>query len=87
MREVFRAVHREELARYLQHIGILEAMEVGEIHCTNCGQLVDLENLGMILREHDHYSVFCTSDRCMLCCGPSDSETIWDDEPPDPERT
>ena len=58
------AVYNEDLDFFLKNLGILKALENGELSCFSCGSTVTKENFGCVLPEDDEIKICCDSLEC-----------------------
>ena len=60
------AVMQEDLMALLQAMKKLDDLHQGRIFCSNCGNLITLENLQMILPKGDNrYDWLCNNLKCL----------------------
>ena len=73
-REIVTAVHDNDLAEFLDSMGLLQKMESGECQCVVCTTSVNLDNLSAILPKNNNIHLVCDKPQCI-----SQIETIIGD--------
>ncbi len=61
---VLKAVHDEDLERFLDSIGYLRKIKAGRMSCATCGNIVTLDNFQCIYPENGGVKVCCSASRC-----------------------
>lgn len=61
---VLKAVHDEDLEKFLDSMGILKKIKDGRMKCATCDGIVTLENFQCIYPENNSIKVCCSSSRC-----------------------
>lgn len=60
-----RAVHRRNLKEVLGKLGLLQALEGGELACEVCSRTITLDNLGTIFKKGGQIHVCCNQSDCL----------------------
>lgn len=60
-----RAIHDVDLDNFLLNLGLLEALEKGELRCGICGCQLTKENLGCIYPESGEIRICCYKPVCL----------------------
>lgn len=63
-KHVIRAVGEDQLEQYLASLGLLEALETGELRCGVCGSLITKDNLRCFYPFGDEIRVCCSQLAC-----------------------
>ncbi|MGD0624677.1 MAG: hypothetical protein ABSB32_08155 [Thermodesulfobacteriota bacterium] len=64
-REVVTAVHDNDLAEYLNSIGILIEIQAGSCLCAECRSKVNLENFGGVFPKENNILIVCDRPLCV----------------------
>jgi hypothetical protein len=71
------AVLDEDLVSVLRALGLLDALEHGDLRCANCGTVLTLRNLsGFIPQEEGTYRIFCDEAACTEMIRGAEPESI-----------
>lgn len=62
---VLHAVHDDDLATYLESLGILSDLKAGRLGCKFCGEGVTLNSLQALFPESGMIHVVCSKADCM----------------------
>ena len=60
-----KAVHQRNLKDFLAELGLLEAVQKGEVKCTICECLINETNIGTIYRLEGTLRVCCDRVECL----------------------
>ena len=63
-KHTIRAVHEQDLGELLKSLGLSELMTKGELTCSICGSIVNLDNLLCIYPSREEVKVCCKNPRC-----------------------
>ncbi len=64
MKKRILAVHEQNLDSFLQSVGLLEALENGQLKCGICGSLITRENFRCIYPDKGELKVCCSVLHC-----------------------
>lgn len=64
------AIHEKDLDDILNELGVLKEINDLNIHCYNCYELINRENIGGLKLENDNCLIICDNPECLA------SETI-----------
>jgi len=64
-REKIIAVHDNKLEELLSTMGLLHAVENGECHCSQCGIVITIENLGFLYPKEGKINFLCEKLSCL----------------------
>jgi len=59
------AVHRAKLEEFIKSLGLWESLSNGELKCVNCGALLSLDNIGLII-PLENIQFCCNNSDCIL---------------------
>ncbi len=59
-----RAVHDDDLERFLSSLGCLETVRLGQAVCHFCGQPVNLDNLECVFPHEGDVAFCCSASQC-----------------------
>lgn len=60
-----KAIYDQDLKQILNNLGILDKLISGDIKCSVCNCLVDMDNLGTIFPSGGDVGVSCDNDKCI----------------------
>jgi len=60
-----KAVYEQDIASYLESLGVLEKVKEGKAKCMHCGQIITLENLDAIVPKKGEISFICWNQECI----------------------
>lgn len=63
-KHIIRAVHEQDLGELLKSLGLSELIAKGELTCSICGSIVDLNNLLCLYPSQDEVKVCCKNQKC-----------------------
>jgi len=56
-------MHEADVAKVLSRMGLLERMNAGDLHCSDCGGVLSVDTLGAIFKKDGITGLRC--DRCL----------------------
>lgn len=62
------AIHQSETEEYLSSIGLLEDLNEGNLSCKNCGDDLNIDNIGLMRRSEGDLILCCDKFRCIEAC-------------------
>jgi len=60
-----RAVHDDDLLKFLDSVGLRRPIEAGEINCHVCGEPISLDTLQAVLPINKEIAVICSRPACV----------------------
>lgn len=63
-KEDIKAVHDDDLERFLSSIGLLHDVRAGKVRCKFCRESLDLESIQTVFPESGSVSIVCNRQRC-----------------------
>jgi len=64
-KEVIRAIYHKDVANFFESIGLLKALQRGEIHCDGCGEQITLENFKAFAKKSGKFLFCCDREFCV----------------------
>ena len=64
-KEKIKAVHDDDLEKFLGDIGMLRNLSKGKIHCKFCGDIINLDSLQAIFPDSGTINVICNKKICI----------------------
>ncbi|MQY64277.1 MAG: hypothetical protein GH143_08280 [Calditrichaeota bacterium] len=64
-REDILAVPDDHLDEWLTTIGLMSAIQMGEVACVVCGERIEKSNLQIVTRQEGKLMVICSNPQCM----------------------
>ena len=59
------AVYNSEITQVLSSLGLIDKLEEGKIHCSDCGQQITYDNVGVIYSGEGEVKIKCSSISCV----------------------
>lgn len=59
-----KAVHPEDIEKYLEGLGILQDVKLGKFTCGGCGKSITLDNIMCIYPEDEKIQFCCDDPKC-----------------------
>lgn len=66
MKEIFQAVHSEEVELFLSKLGLNEQFSKGDVKCHICGDIITKDNFRMVTRKNNQLLFACKKEQCLL---------------------
>ena len=61
-----KAAYKEDIPTILEKLNMRESIEDGLVYCTQCGQTISLDNLGVIIpKETGSIGIVCNAPECI----------------------
>ncbi|MFH0803113.1 MAG: hypothetical protein V2A78_12120 [bacterium] len=64
-REKIKAVHENDLRDYLSSLGLLEKLELKQLHCVICDIEITLDNLSAFYPKQNEIYLLCSRPSCL----------------------
>lgn len=64
-KEIVRAIYYKDVGYVLESIGLLEALQRGQIRCGICGEQITVNNLRAIAKKSGEYLLCCEKELCI----------------------
>ena len=64
-KEIIRAIYHKDVANFFESIGLLEALQHGEIYCDVCGEQITLENFKASAKKSGKFLFCCDREFCV----------------------
>lgn len=61
-----KAAYKDDMPSILEKLNMKKEVEDGLVYCTQCGQTISLENLGVIIPlKKGHIEIICNAPECI----------------------
>ena len=64
-KEIIRTIYHKDVADFFESIGLLEALQRGEIHCDVCGEQITLESFRASAKKSGKFLFCCDRGFCV----------------------
>jgi hypothetical protein len=62
--KVIEAIHEDNLEDFLQKLGLLEDLRSGQLHCSSCNRVVDMNSIQCVFTHEGKIGFCCENQLC-----------------------
>lgn len=59
------AIHDKDLLLILEELHLLEKINDKKLNCSNCNEVITIENLGALKKQNDKILIICDNPECI----------------------
>lgn len=66
MKELFQAVHRNDVQDFFKNIGLLERLTDGSLQCCSCADVITADNFRAVTKYNGKLLFSCSKEICFI---------------------